>query len=155
MKLKWPINLRSKNKGNKVAPELEQYYTTERRERIGLAWLLALATLLATVAVVLGLFFAGRWVWHKIDGKGTKPETTSQGENTSVTLNEPTDTSSAEDTTPTTPSPTPVPSTTTPNTTAQNSNLPSTGPGGTIAAFVISTALGTGLFQLHLRRKPR
>ena len=45
--------------------EVQEYYKQERRERAGVAWLLAFGTLLMTVALSLALFFGGRWVWRQ------------------------------------------------------------------------------------------
>lgn len=62
-----------------VPAEVQDYYQSERRERVGVAWLLAVGTLLATLAVVIALFFGGRWVWNKIAGNDDKKTpTTSQ-----------------------------------------------------------------------------
>ncbi|HSX46398.1 MAG TPA: hypothetical protein VLF87_00180 [Patescibacteria group bacterium] len=48
-----------------MPPEVENYYQSEHRERTGIAWLLAIGTLVVTVAVVLGLFMGGRWIYRK------------------------------------------------------------------------------------------
>lgn len=73
-----------RNKKDDVPEEIQEYYQAERRERAGVAWLVALATLLITLAVVLGLFYGGRWVYRKIaDGDRTPPTTqteTKEGE---------------------------------------------------------------------------
>jgi len=42
-----------------VPKEVKEFYQAERRERVGVAWLLALATLITTVLVAFGLFFGG------------------------------------------------------------------------------------------------
>ena len=52
---------------NTVTPEFEEYYMAEKKERVGLAWLLALVTLFASVIAVIGLFFGGRWLYRKIN----------------------------------------------------------------------------------------
>lgn len=153
MKLKWPLGTRSKKNGEQVPPELQEYYKTERRERLGIAWLLALATLFATVALVLGLFFGGRWLIRQIGGEDKKPAATqTTQEQTPFNLNETSPVATTEQNTQQTP-PTPTPSPTPAVTTPQNADLPHTGPADTLAAFVISTAIGVGLYQLHLRRK--
>lgn len=69
-----------------MPPEVQQYYQAERRERTGIAWLLAIATLLITVAIILGLFFGGRWVYRKIRNRNTS--TTSQTATTKTTTTE-------------------------------------------------------------------
>lgn len=47
-------------------PELQEYYDNQRKNRTGTAWLMALASLLVTVAVLSGLFFGGRWLYRTI-----------------------------------------------------------------------------------------
>lgn len=46
----------------------EEYYEPERKERSGVAWLLAIGTLIVTVLLATGLFFAGRWTYRQIAG---------------------------------------------------------------------------------------
>ena len=59
----WPFN-RKKNTED-VPQEVQDYYQSERRERAGVAWLLAFGTLLLTIALAIGLFFGGRWVYRE------------------------------------------------------------------------------------------
>lgn len=56
-----------------VPPEVAEYYQAERRERRGVAWLMTLLTLLITVALIVGLFFAGRWAYQRIWGGDSVP----------------------------------------------------------------------------------
>lgn len=130
--------------------EVQDYYKAEGRQRSGLAWLLALGTLLVTVVVVLGLFMGGRWAFRKLknndkpapvavqtdktkDG-GTKPaETTPDGDAPA--------TSPAQTPPATTTSPAPAGSSTTAPSSTKNSNLPSTGPEDTLAIFVAVAVL--------------
>lgn len=68
-----------RNKANDNVPaEVQEYYQSERRERVGVAWLLAVGTLLGTLAIVIGLFFGGRWAWRQITGNDStqRPATT-------------------------------------------------------------------------------
>jgi cytoskeletal protein RodZ len=58
---------RRKNQTN-VPEEIQEYYQTERRERAGVAWMLAIGTLLITIMLTAGIFFAGRWAWREIAG---------------------------------------------------------------------------------------
>lgn len=64
---------RRKQNTDVLPEEVREYYQTERRERTGMAWLLAIATLLATFIIAAGLFFGGRWVYrtafHHTDNK--------------------------------------------------------------------------------------
>lgn len=51
-----------------VPEEIQDYYQTERRERTGIAWLLAFGTLIITIVLGAGIFFAGRWAYRQIAG---------------------------------------------------------------------------------------
>lgn len=53
-----------------VPAEVQQYYKEQGRGNQGKAWLLAIGTLLITVAVALGLFFAGRYVYRAVTDRG-------------------------------------------------------------------------------------
>ena len=58
---------RRRKQQNDVLPdEVKDYYRAEQRDRIGGAWLMAFGGFLLTVAIVLGLFFAGRWAYQAI-----------------------------------------------------------------------------------------
>jgi cytoskeletal protein RodZ len=135
----WPFNRRKKVVEQQIPEEINEYYQAERRERTGVAWLLALGTLIVTLILAVGLFFGGRWVYRKVV-KNDKPKqtsgivsespattspsdsSTSSGSNNQSTSNSPSSSSAA----PTTPgsstgTSTPNSSTTTPTTTANNS----------------------------------
>jgi len=121
-----------------VPEEVEQYYESTRKERVGIAWLLALATLLLTLLLAFGIFFAGRWAYRKITHEDTDVQTTtqqegSQGEQSPDTAagTDDADTSNDADETPTAPVPAPVATPTptqTPTTGPSGSELPHTGP---------------------------
>jgi len=71
------MKLFNRNKGGENVPEeVKGYYQAERRERLWLAWLLAFATLVVTVFIVIGLSFGGRWAYRKIAHKDKKTDTT-------------------------------------------------------------------------------
>ncbi len=56
-----------RKKDNDVLPEeVQDYYRAEERDRTGRAWLFAAGGFVLTVAVVLGLFFAGRWAYQAV-----------------------------------------------------------------------------------------
>lgn len=62
-----PLFRRNKTEEDVIVPEeVQTYYQEERRSRRWLAWLLAFGTLLATVLITLGLFYGGRWAYHKL-----------------------------------------------------------------------------------------
>jgi len=168
-----------KKSDNNVLPEVERYYDAEKRERAGLAWLLAIVSIAAVALVLIGAFFGGRWIYRKVshtnEKTGVSTTNTVEGsigksENTSVNNNS--DNSSTKTTTPSTPSTTapsttpktqpttpavttPKPSTaTTPSaapTTAKN--LASTGPANTVAIFIISVLGFAALYNLAIRSR--
>lgn len=146
------FNRRKKN--TDVLPEeVREYYQSERRERAGVAWVLAIGTLLLTFLIAAGLFFGGRWVYRTVFNNDDKKPTASQDENESLRIddkgnvvggnnqssnnngNQSTGTSSTSTSTPSAPAgsnntPAPAPSstpTTTPNTGPDS--LVNTGPG--------------------------
>lgn len=51
-----------------MPPEVAEYYQAERRDRRGVTILLTFLALCVTVAVIVGLFLAGRWVYRTIQG---------------------------------------------------------------------------------------
>lgn len=56
-----------RKKEDEVLPEeVQDYYNSEQRDRTGMAWLLAAGAFVLTVAVILGVFFAGRWAYRSI-----------------------------------------------------------------------------------------
>lgn len=59
-------SLRRKNTQENVPEEVKEYYQAERRERVGVAWLLALVTLAVTILLAAALFFGGRWVYRSL-----------------------------------------------------------------------------------------
>lgn len=67
----WPFN-RRKNQSS-VPDEIQEYYQSERRERTGIAWLLALGTLIVTVILAVILFFGGRWIYRTVFDSGEAP----------------------------------------------------------------------------------
>ena len=125
-----------RNKDTNVLPaEAQEYYATERRERTGVAWLLALTTLVVTFLIAAALFFGGRWLYQTIIDNDEKKDapSTSQEEGLRVddkgnviggnqeSTSQDTGVSSTSTTSSTT-----TPSTTTPTT--QPTITPSTGP---------------------------
>lgn len=78
----WPFKRRKKADtppNGKVPQEVKDYYQAERREHLGMAWLLAFISLIVTMAVVIGLFFGGRWIYRKLANKpASSPTTTTQ-----------------------------------------------------------------------------
>jgi hypothetical protein len=150
-----------------MPPELQEYYAAEGRHGNWMAWVLGLVTLMVTVAVALGLFYGGRWAYRKVrnddkkqvatkqneaskqsvDKDDSKDEASSDDSATSSTDNKSTSTTTPQtsSTSTSTPSSTPTPTTTA---TKGSSNIPNTGPEGTITVFVAVTLLA---YVLHRR----
>lgn len=58
------------NQNKKTIEELENYYAG-KQQRSGMAWVMALLSLILTVAVLGGLFFGGRWVYRTLTNDDT------------------------------------------------------------------------------------
>jgi hypothetical protein len=179
----WPFNRNKKSSTlgtTSIPSEVQDYYNAQHRERVGVAWLIAVVSLLASIAVVVGLFFGGRWAYRKIAHKNpsgpvavqeddnksdeskdedknksdsndsNSSDNSSQGSNQPQSLPGSDDSSDAAAGT-TTPQ-TSSTSTTTPQA-ATTGKTPDTGPGNTIAVFAIATVAGTTAYQVALRRR--
>jgi cytoskeletal protein RodZ len=116
-------------------PELQEYYANQKRESTGLAWLLAVGSLLITAAVIIGLFVGGRWAYRKI-AKKDKTTTVATVQTTTQTTS-PTSTTSTT-TTPTT-TPTPVTTTPTPTATTPSTSTTTSTPSATTTTSTTST----------------
>ncbi|MES2971758.1 MAG: hypothetical protein V4702_05550 [Patescibacteria group bacterium] len=160
----WPFN-RNKTGDGTTPPEVQDYYQSESRQRSWLAWVIGLGTLLATVLIVLGLFYGGRWVYRKVRPQ-TPPTTTQVGVETpqiesgsseqpggDIPSNSPDQNSaSTPPASPQTPpggsSPAPTPPTSgtvaqTPNTQGKaTADLPTTGPADNAAIFLLVSVAG-------------
>lgn len=175
----WPFRRKKKDD---VPAEIQEYYQAERRERAGVAWLVALLTLLLTVSIVLALFFGGRWVYRRVTDDGNKQAST-QSETTSEQSTEspesaptnsgpasqqpspppPASESSASpppsSESPATPSPNPTPAPVTPQSVpsagpvSPPEQLPNSGPGNIIASFVIISLVGAVAHRLFWARR--
>lgn len=152
---------RNKTDETGMPTEVRDYYKTEGRERTGLAWLLALGTLLLTILIVLGLFMGGRWAFRKLKDSDKQPQVAVQTEDQKDDAEKPNDTNDSSDDSssqsssggqtqppapagginpPASPAPTsPTPSA--PSTSSGTSNLAQTGPGDTAAIFLAVSVL--------------
>lgn len=159
----WPLK-RTKKVTTGVPEEVQEYYQSEKREKVGVAWLLALGTLIATLVIALGLFYGGRWVWRELFGsKAARPTTTQQTQkqgSTTTPSNNSSETPSSNtgQTAPSSasaPTPTTTPTTTSATTQqpAASGKLTNTGPGDTLAIFLGVTVVGTLAHQAYTRRK--
>lgn len=164
----WPFNRRKKLDPSLPAA-VETYTKSEHRERMGMAWLVGLVTLLVTAAMLAVLFFGGRWIYRKIAGKPKTPTTTqktsAETDNNPGQNEHPTNTDTNENTnlpnTSNTPSNSNSSSNTNQNTNTQNSTsqtstnskIASTGPESTLSIFVAVTVISTLAYQFKLRRQ--
>lgn len=163
----WPFR---RKKTEDFPLEVQDYYQAEKRERVGVAWLLAAVTLVVTVIAATGIFFGGRWLYRKLANSDQKPTTTvqqPQTDNLPAQTTPPTSTPAPSSTTPPATTPTPAPSTpptTSPprntNSSTANSNstvtrVPDTGPGDVLTIFVAASILGAVLHRSYLVRNRR
>lgn len=74
------MKLFNRKKDNSTNDEIKNYYAEERRDRTGVAWLLAAATLVVTLLLALGLFYGGRWAYRAIFDDETNTTDTVQQE---------------------------------------------------------------------------
>ena len=63
MKLPWK---RKKSDDVSLPKEVQDYYQAEKREKVGVASMLAIGTLIVTVLLAFGIFFGGRYVWRHL-----------------------------------------------------------------------------------------
>jgi cytoskeletal protein RodZ len=166
-----------KKQNSAVLPEIEKYYDAEKRDRAGLAWLLAIVSIVCVVAVLIGLFFGGRWIYRKAAHSDTKTGvSTSNPVSTTGDIgkadNKATSGSSANPSTniPTTPTPAPAPpvavpqtppsstpkSTTpapTPIVTPRSGKLANTGPSNTVMIFIVASIAFAGVHSFISRTR--
>lgn len=77
---------RFRKKQEDILPdEVDKYYQSQKRARIGTAWMLGFLTLIVTLAIALGLYYGGRYVYREvIDSEDTSEITTDQDQAGSV-----------------------------------------------------------------------
>lgn len=165
----WPFN--RKQEESTLPEEVQEYYASTSRQRVGIAWLLALATLVVTVLLTLGIFYGGKWVFNHFRGNGeqaTPVEVTQSPQNQAPQENQPANNQDADQnagtqTTPQTsqapaqlpadqnePTAAPSPSITQPVT---GKDVPNTGPGDVVAIFVVASVAGTLLHNRLLAKR--
>lgn len=158
----WPF--KRKDATPKVSSDVDDYYRSERRERVGLAWLLAFGSLIATLLIALVLFYGVRFVYHKVHhtnngGTTATTESTSGGqESASSSASNSGQTNAPGNNSTSTPSSSGT-SSSAANTGASSSatssgqNLANTGPGSTVAIFFTVSVLGMLAHNFYQRRK--
>lgn len=156
-----------------VLPEVDKYYEAEKRDRTGVAWLLALVSVAVVALIIVGLFLGGRWAYNKIAKNNDAEEVAQVDENGAPSFDNgeaPTgDTPAPADGTGEAPAPAPngdesqgtvnAPARTeTPSTpvTGDSGELPSTGPADTALIFAtVSTAAGAAHYAVTKRKLNR
>ena len=82
----WPFDKKKKQQ-SQLPQEVQEYQQSIRKQRAGVAWLLAFGTLVVTLILAAMLFFAGRFIYQKIadrnDNTNEGPSVTTQIENPS------------------------------------------------------------------------
>lgn len=159
-----------RKKTDSVLPEVDKYYEGERRERAGLAWLLALISIIIVAFIIIGVFLAGRWVYRQVTKDDNANETaTSDVEVPSFdgsTDSQNSDEKSEEEKRAEAeakaeedqqgrvdaPARTDVPSV---PATGDNAPLPNTGPANLIGVFAGVTTLAGGIHYIVERRRTR
>ncbi|MCX6725204.1 MAG: hypothetical protein NTX80_01515 [Candidatus Saccharibacteria bacterium] len=135
--------------------DAQNFYQEDKIERKSVAWLLTGVSMIATVAICLGVFFGGRAAYREFTSKKTETVATESTNTTFVSTNSlpvtptPSTTPIVTKPAPTpepTPTPTPVPApVTTPSVqqTPVKTKLTNTGPGNILANFIAITTLAT------------
>jgi cytoskeletal protein RodZ len=78
------MGLFNRNKQTTIA-ELEEYYASQNSSRrTAKAWFMALLSLLITIAVIVGLFMGGRWLYRTLTDSGSDTTTTQTDSETST-----------------------------------------------------------------------
>lgn len=150
----WPFKKKPDEGISAVPEEIQDYYAAERRGRTGIAWLLALATLLTTLALAAVIFLGGRWAYRKIHHPSTgttsqpnppsQPIATPAPPKTSTTPKTPHKSKSTKKVAPKVSAKPPI--------TAQSKNLSNTGPGNILGLFAVTTLLAsTGHYIFKLK----
>ena len=150
-------------------PELQEYYATQKQSNTALAWLLAIGSLLVTIAIFVLLFLGGRWLYRELFSNDDSNTTTSQTdsnqnssdqntnqnqtENTGNTQNTGSSTQNQPQTTAPQPgvSPNQTPAANQ-NSQAANTTLPNSGPEHVVALFIGTTIIATVVYRRKLAK---
>lgn len=73
------FNFRKRQTNSQLPEEVQNFTAAEQRERTSLAWVVGIVSLIVVVLILLGLFFAGRWVYNTLtDSDEDNSATTSE-----------------------------------------------------------------------------
>lgn len=168
---------KKQTKSDKVLPEIEKFYEAEKRERAGLAWILAIASVAMVAAALIGVFFGGRWIYRKAthnsgetsvavqtttsstnesssssaDNTSTGTSSASTTQNESGTTSTGSSSSSSQTSTQATQS-TSVATTTQTSASSTTTKLANTGPASVLPVFIVTSVAGTLLYRRKFSR---
>lgn len=72
------FNRKSKSLDLGLPPEVQAYSEAERRERMGMAWLVGIVSLIVSLLILTALYFGGVWLYRKATGNDKTKTDTSQ-----------------------------------------------------------------------------
>ncbi len=73
------------NRKNKSAnTDIDEFYASERRRRIGMAWVVTLGTLIVTLLLAAGFFYGGRWAYRAVFDNESTTQTAEDTNGTST-----------------------------------------------------------------------
>lgn len=159
----WPFN-RNKEDKPAVPAELSNYYQAEKQQQNARLWALGFLTLLATIAIVYGLFLGGRWIvgTFQDDDTSNEPSVTQQDSGTAEgNSNNPMSSDFNEDQAGENGSEGNAPGATDDEqeageevgkTSSATTNLPNTGPAETLAVFMVVTLFAAVAHRLTASR---
>ncbi len=75
------------NRTKKADTDINDYYASERRRRVGMAWLLGLLTLVVTLVLALAIYYGGRWTYRTFIDDSSENGTTQTEDETSSNTN--------------------------------------------------------------------
>jgi len=113
-----------------IPPEVQAYSQAEHRERMGVAWLVGVVSLVLFTFILAGLFFGGRWMYQTIAGTNnsdTQSQPSNEGDQPTKEKEQPKEENNPAATPEGDQPSTPTPSTTPPPQTAPTTT-PTTGP---------------------------
>jgi len=146
----WPFN-RKKTESTDLPQEVQDYYQSEKRQRAGVAGLLAVGTLIVTVLLALGLFFGGRWAYRTVFDKNDNDTTQTETNGTDNAPAEEPAPGSSQAPTPSTETPAsqpsssnaPAPASASSSASQSTNSIPDTGPGDVVALFIGTVMVAT------------